>query len=1085
MKRIYLFVLLALPFLWTGALLGQTIITGSVTGTVTDPQGAVVAGAPVVLKSLEKGTVHNSKTNSAGLYRFDYAEPGSYTVTVDQPGFKKLEARVQIQTDQVLGEDLKLTLGSDTQTVQVTTEARGLQTEDGSVSTTISESQVQEIPNSGLNMSYLTRLVPGYGGAGTTLYTVDGMLNNDTYGNSGDTGANNLMLGLSEVKEATVSVSAYSGQIGGLAGAQVNFVTKGGTNRVRGNAGYYWTGRALYANDWFNDAHGTPKPSVDANQWTADIGFPVFKNRLFLYTDTEGIRLIIPPSTTGTLIPSPALEAATIANLTSKGLTKSIPFYQQLFTLYNNAPGAVRAVPGNGSLTAPTNGCPTAATAGTANAPEVAEFATLPNCTLFFEGGSQTYSNEWLVNVRGDFVINSHDSGFARVGADLGLQPSSTSQINALFNTVSWQPLHTGQLNETHLFGTRAISSFLATGYWYQSLFGPANVGASLAAFPAAISLGDGTFTGTGPSSTTGRIPASGQVQDDMSVFLGKHTFKFGGRLYVTKLSDYSFGGSKVPTLTVNTLGAFYGGGIDATYTSKGANPTSSISQGFSAFNSYPLAYHQLGVYVEDDWQAKPNLTLTVALRVDEQSNLRCLKDCVTRTLEPFPALQQGVGVPYNQALTFNQQDALPGISGVNWQPRVGFAYTPPILNKTLVIRGGVGAFADRLGGSLADSLTANAPNHPVFSESGDNLANTESTNLFADVTAFNAAVAGGILNGGTLASIKSSLTPAQQATFAPPTLYSTQNNLKIDGLYKWNLEVQKSFPWQTVVSVNYLGQRGNHVQETNTGLNAYSATVGGLPATAPDPRFGKVTYLFSGGNTAYDAIVAQVTKRLPNAGTFTAGYTYSKAWSTTAVIDPYHPLSNWGPSSDGSILTINYVYHLPFKNIIYGGWQLSGTAYATSGTQFSVTDPTSTSLISGSTSSGGNYGGSLLATYLGGGETKCANPRSACLSKTEFASATSVVKSQTRPLFRGPDYITTDLTLIKAIPLHWEGGKFSFGAQAYNILNHPNFSTPSATLSSSTFGQITSTKNSTGIFSGVGGDDSPRILQIVGKLSF
>jgi hypothetical protein len=107
-------------------------------------------------------------------------------------------------------------------------------------------------------------------------------------------------------------------------------------------------------------------------------------------------------------------------------------------------------------------------------------------------------------------------------------------------------------------------------------------------------------------------------------------------------------------------------------------------------------------------------------------------------------------------------------------------------------------------------------------------------------------------------------------------------------------------------------------------------------------------------------------------------------------------------------------------------------------------------------------------------------------LTKSEFALTTSVTPKQPVPVFRGPDYIDTDLSLIKTIPLHWEGGKFSFGVQGYNILNHPNFSNPASTnINSSTFGTITSTRNTAGIFSGVGGDDSPRILQIKGRISF
>jgi hypothetical protein len=1076
MNRVRLLALMVLPFLFVGMLVSQTVITGTVTGTVTDPAGAVVVGAPIALRNVETGSTHQVKTNGSGLYRFDLIEPGNYTLKIDQPGFATLITPVTVSNDQVAAANLKLRLTGSTQSVVVTAQSP-LQAEDGNVSTTVTQTQVEEIPNSGNNMAYVTRIVPGFNistgfGGGTALYTVDGMLNNDAYGNSPDTGANNLMLGLSEVKEATVSGSPYSGQAGGLVGPQVNFITKGGTNRIRGDANYFWTGRSLYANNWFNNLHGTPRPSVNANQWSADIGFPVIKNRLFLYTDTEGIRLVV-PSSSAVILPSPAFESATIANLTAKGLTNSIPFYQQLFNLYNGAPGISRAVPGNGSGSA--TGCPTSPPG------EVAEFAGLV-CTDFFQSNIPFNSNEWLVNVRGDFVISAHDSGFVRVGADLGIQPSTTSAINPIFDTVSWQPLHSGQLNETHLFGTRAVSSFIATGYWYISLFGPGNVPATLAAFPASISFGDSSLTGTGTSSTSGRIVSSGQLQDDVSVFLGKHTLKVGGRLYFSKVSDYAFENGNVPTLTPATLGAFYNGGVDTT---NAQDSLTTITQAFSKQNSYPIDYYQLGLYVEDDWQIRHNLTLTGALRVDRQSNISCLHDCITSTVVPFPELNHLSSIPYDQALDFNHRLAFPGgVQGANVQPRLGFAYTPPIEHGSIVLRGGIGAFVDRLPGSIADNLSANPPDHPSFTVSGDNLAETETPNLFLDVSQLNTAFTGGITDGGTLSSIKASLPASLQKFVSPPNLYSVQNDLKIYEIYKWNFEVQKSLPKNIVLSANYLGDRGTHNRLTNAGLNAYSTTIGGLPTTAPDSRFGTVSYLFSGGNSAYEAVIAQATKHFHSGGIFNVGYTYSKSWSSYATPgDPYHPVGTWGPSASDirHSLVLSYVYRLPFRNIFYGGWEVSGTAFASSGLPFWVTDSATASKLAST-----NYTGVLFANYLGGGEAPCQNGFSHCLTASEFAAATSVTPRQPVPVFRGPDYIDTDFSLIKTIPLHWEGGKLSFGAQAYNVLNHPNFSNPaSSNLSSSTFGEITSTRNPSGIFSGVGGDDSPRIVQLKVRVSF
>jgi hypothetical protein len=148
--------------------------------------------------------------------------------------------------------------------------------------------------------------------------------------------------------------------------------------------------------------------------------------------------------------------------------------------------------------------------------------------------------------------------------------------------------------------------------------------------------------------------------------------------------------------------------------------------------------------------------------------------------------------------------------------------------------------------------------------------------------------------------------------------------------------------------------------------------------------------------------------------------------------------------------------------------------------------DAQSTSAIAGSTAAGGNYGGTVIANYNYSGETKCTGPSTQCLTASQFAKVTNISSSGPRNGFRGPGYVSTDLSVTKSIPVHWEGGTLSLGVQAFNVLNHPNFKVPNATsLTASNFGTISATVNPTGIFSGVGGDDSPRILQVRMKLVF
>ena len=118
----------------------------------------------------------------------------------------------------------------------------------------------------------------------------------DPYLNLNNSGATNLTLGKNDVQEATVVTNAYSGQYGQQAGAQVSYVTKSGTNQFHGNAEYWWTGRAMDANDYFNNLNGTPRPFANNNEWAASLGGPIKKDKLFFFADTEGIRYIVPSS---------------------------------------------------------------------------------------------------------------------------------------------------------------------------------------------------------------------------------------------------------------------------------------------------------------------------------------------------------------------------------------------------------------------------------------------------------------------------------------------------------------------------------------------------------------------------------------------------------------------------------------------------------------------------------------------------------------------------------------------------------------------------------------------------------------------
>ena len=609
-----------------------------------------------------------------------------------------------------------------------------------------------------------------------------------------------------------------------------------------------------------------------------------------------------------------------------------------------------------------------------------------------------------------------------------------------------------------------------------------------------------------------GRNISTAQFQDDIAIDMGAHTLKFGGKAYLIKENDHYFTSGIVPSETVATMSAFIDGGYDlSSGTTSGGLTTyqeaTTFAQTFPEKPNYPVFINQLAAYAEDDWKASRSLNLTLTLRAEHQGNITCMNNCLTQLSVPFTTLNHSASIPYNQAYVFNQNDVLPGLQRLELQPRLGFAYNPSFA-QSWVVRGGAGIFYDGLAASVLEGIAKNPPLKPSFSVSQDHLANTETTgNLYADTQAYDTAFVAGITGGETEAQIQASLpTAAERKAFSPPNVYTAQNNFHMYYVEKWNLEVQKLLGTNTSIDINYLGNHGVHKPFTNAGLNAYSASgaIAGLPTVQPDSRFGIVYYYTSGGSTNYNGVITTVTHRFNQQSVFTAGYTYGKTLSTGAngfstntatsgsgtddigaPPNPYHTNEFYGPDSTDQRNTFvaNYVYKVPFNNPFYGLWEVSGAAYAYTGLPFTAIDTATSSSIS--SYSTGAYGASLMAKYLGGREASCNYGGNACVTKSEFAPATSVGVNGPRNAWRGPAYVSTDLSLTKSVPVHWEGGMFSVSMQAFNVLNHLNFSKPSGSLSSGSFGKVTSTYNPSGIFSGVDGDDSPRVVQLKTKIVF
>ena len=348
--------LLLAPCCWRNPSLPATMA-----GTVTDPSGGVIPGASVVLRNAGTGASQETTTNAQGFYRFPLLSPGSYTVTANAPSFAETIRTARVSVGQTNVVDVQLSLQTAVMSIDVHEQVVTIQPASPNISHNVGAQPLANVPNPGNDLTFYALLSPGVemstnGGFGnfstfglpalSNTFTLNGGINNDVFSNIGNTGATNLMLGFNAIGEVTVVNNAYSGQYGGLAGSQVNYVFKSGTNNYHGNAIYFWNGRAMNANNWFNNQAGDPRPFSNVNTWATSVGGPLPKqqNKTFYFFDYEGTRIVLPTNTLAR-IPSPQFAAATLDNLSATGQTQAVSFYQNIFKLYAGAAGANTAIP--------------------------------------------------------------------------------------------------------------------------------------------------------------------------------------------------------------------------------------------------------------------------------------------------------------------------------------------------------------------------------------------------------------------------------------------------------------------------------------------------------------------------------------------------------------------------------------------------------------------------------------------------------------------------------------------------------------------------------------------------------------------
>ncbi len=1094
--------LILLPVLlcfWTAIAAAQSQTSGDITGVVMDATGAVVPGATITLRNDATGAVATTASNNQGSYRFSLLLPGSYTLSVAATGFQTTSRNVPVSVGQAATLDFHLAIGTATQTVTVTSEAAVVQADNGNISTTYSAQQLAQVPTGGGDITYITQTSPGavmntQGGYGnvemfglpatSNLFKINGQDNNDPFLNLSNSGATNLTLGQNELQQVTVVNNGYSGQYGRAAGADIDYVTQQGSNQFHGNAVYYWNGRTMNANNFFNNASATKRPFDNANQWAWSLGGPILHDKTFFFVDQEGLRVVLPTNLSVNL-PSPQFQAATLANLATVS-PASVPFYQTMFNLYNNAPGAAGA-----ANTLPGGGC------GSFSAPGLA--AGSP-CAIVFRSTAGNRSQEWILATRVDQRLGSTDTLFGRFQTDHGSQPTFTDPINSAFNAISTQPEYQGQVQENHAFGADAVNQFIAAVQWYGALFGPKNLTQSLAIFPTTLSFSGSAFQTLGGENSIfpqGRNVTQYQFVDDYSTTFGNHTFKVGADYRRNLVSDHDFG-RRQSGLARSSLANFFNGKV------------TSFQQSFASLLVQRIKLYDLGGYAQDEWRVVPSLRLTLALRVDHNSNPVCGRNCFADLTLPFDRLTHDATVPYNAAIRTGVHRAFTDYTRYSWQPRLGFAWRPFGRTDT-VLRGGVGLFTDTFPATIVDSVARNVPLYNLFTVRGQPLSPAAPGNIFTSASSANASFINGFGSGGTLASIS-----ASNPSFVPPGFFSMDPRVRLPQFQEWNLELQQGLGAKSAVSVNYVGNHGVHIPVLNNILNAYcplttcATGFAGLPPAAPDPRFGTVTQLQPAGVSNYNGLVVSLKRKFSQGFQLQANYTYSHALddvsnggilpfnfgTNLSVLSPQDPHNlrryNYG-NADYDVrhsLNLNYVWEVPFRSVVqfgpdqlWRGWVVAGTLFSRNGLPYTVTSSDVSSTLAPF-----NYGGTVFANWLGGSGRVPCTVQSPCVNAAQFSSPVAGFGNQRRNQFRGPRFFDSDLSVVKNTQLpRWEKAQLGVGVEAFNLFNHPNFDQPVQDFSDPQFGQVISTVSvPTSILgSFLGGDSSPRIVQVTARLTF
>jgi hypothetical protein len=1003
----------------------NVVLTGSLSGRVSDQSGAVVPGASVVIQNLATGVQQTAKTNRAGLYGFPAVMPGSYSIWARFKGFRDAQGLVRVLVGSTTVEDIKLQVGAKGDMVRVSGTTPLLRPAESSASTVMDRLFIEDLPLNGRRYTDFTVLSPntsydgdtglvsmagqqggedsGYAnGNGSNAFTVDGTnATNNYFADIIGRYRIPYLYGEDAIQEFQVAISPYSAVYGGGAGF-VNGVTRSGSNAFHGGAFYYNRNSATGANDALDKASGFPKPLDDLQQFGAGVGGPIRRDRVWFFLDYEQQLRNNPISVINTaLATTPAsLPAFLSANFGIPAGTALPP------------PNGPLPVPGSDTAPDPTNPVYLQQVANTINA---------LNSNL---GTKARQRNDLVITPRLDYQAGSRDSLFLSLNVNrfnspggvitdptvgnYGLQTLANAYVHTFEATVGW----------THTFSSNLLNEFHAGASQDNEIATPTGLASNTPTvvldYPAAFTLGNSAFS-------IGRVyERQYSLSDHMDYVIGKHTLQFGFDWNHSRDADTDDGGAdpneavdfgsplglyEFPNLEAFALGEY------ATFSQASGNPTF----------SFAVPYY--GFYVQDSFRALPQLTLEMGLREDFQ-------------VYPQPAENPAfplTGQYPNQSLRL--------------APRFGFAWQPTA--KT-VVRGGFGEFYTNMNGlNYRNAVVSNglASQQSSISASYNGGAPNQQTPTFPNVLPENS----------TLFSASPDISLVSP-TFRVP--YILQSSLQIEREISENTTVTIGTMWNHgvhILSGSAYDLNLNPLQGTTTYIvcpsSATTALCTGPTITLPNmdnglltegrinTQLGQINELISPAQNYYNSFFAQLQHRQSHGLAWQFSYTFAKSimldgmdfnnqfdFSDThapSLLDQRHRLSLAGVYRPG----LERLTGSGAARVLLSGWRLSSIMEFSSGRPYAaMLSPACTS----STLSFGNCDGAN------------GNLNDTAFNQDTANTAAGINSGGPTPgiglnSFYGPWLERIDLGLTRSFSIG-EDKELQFRVEAFNLFNHANF---------------------------------------------